>query len=127
MTRDEFKAEVDEFVRMYCVDYFTDDKASWEFTDDDPDRFSAVIHLEAFIDHKYNMPICMERDRIVIDLSAHDCDGVTLEPAEMFAWLWNEEKKRADTLEKQLLNRARDLELLRDEISQRRKESCLES
>jgi hypothetical protein len=115
MTRDEFKAEVDEFVRMYrmyCVDYFMDDKASWEFTDDDPDSFSAVIHLEAFLDHKYDMPICMERDRIVIDLSAHDCDGVALEPAEMFAWLWFQECKRSEELESQLGSRVRDLEEL---------------
>ena len=124
MTRDEFKAEVDEFVRMYCVDYFTDDKASWEFTDDDPDSFTAVIHLEAFPDRKYDMPICMDRDRVCIDLGAHDYTNVTLEPAEMFAWLWFQECKRSEDLEKRLDSRAHDLELLRDEISRWREERC---
>ena len=122
MTRDEFKAEVDEFVCMYCVDYFTDDRAVWEFTDDYPDNFSAVIHLHAFGERQYDLPICMERDRIVIDLSSHDCDGVDLEPAEMFAWLWNEERKRADDLERQLEIRLGELQHIRDDLIQKRKD-----
>ena len=127
MTREEFKAEVDEFVSMYCVDYFTDDKASWEFTDDDPDSFTAVIHLEAFCDRKYDLPICMDGNEVCIDLGVHDCAPVTLEPAEMFAWLWNEESKRADELEQQLDRRTKDLEEIRDDLRLlREKQSCTE-
>lgn len=123
MTRDEFKAEVDEFVSMYCVGYFTDDLAVWEFTADYPDNFSAVIHLHAFGERQYDLPICMERGRIVIDLSAHDCDGVSLEPAEMFAWLWNEERKHADDLERQLSNRTKEMEDVRDMLQAARETS----
>jgi hypothetical protein len=97
MTREDFVAEVEEFISYYCQDYVKG--AAWKMTLEDDDDFEAEVEIELFSDgeSKWTVPIGVDRNgkkhRAAIATNPDTSSYLDLNDAGLYTYLFFEAEK----------------------------------
>lgn len=92
MNVDNFKAEVTDFVDLYCWEYMNSIKIVYDTQD--PDYPEASIKLEDCQGIEWTVPIAVNPhdDEIAIDIG--DAGFLNADAGGLYAYLWHEAKDR---------------------------------
>lgn len=88
--RESIKELINDFIRVWCDDYFNESKWTYEIIDAE---FYATIELTCMHNEKYELPLCMDDGGDpAIDIG--DSGTLELNGEGLFLWLWQENSNR---------------------------------